>query len=193
MDEIRIILGWAAGALSLAAFVPYILSILRGETIPNRATWFIWTVVGVMLGSSYYAGGANNTMWLPASYVVGPFVVFLLSIKRGEGGWTKLDRVCLSIAGVSAFFWGLTGSAFVALCMNLVADAMGAFPTILKAYHKPESEDRMAWTMAFVATIVNIGAVENWHSFSIWGYPIYMLLNVGTIAALLWFRARKKM
>lgn len=193
MFEITAVAGWAAGILALASFVPYILAILRGETTPNRATWLIWTVVGIMLGLSYHASGAAHTVWFAVSYVVGPFIVLILSIKRGEGGWTKLDRSCLLTAGASAFLWWLSGSALFALCMNLVADAMGALPTVLKAYHRPESENRTAWTIGFIATVINLRAVEDWGSFSIAAYPVYMFLAVGAIAALLWFRPRKEL
>src|SRR5688572_11025851 len=95
MFDITAMAGKVAGVVSFVAFVPYILAILRGETKPNRATWWIWTVVGFMLGASYYSSGANNTIWVPVSYIVGPLVTALLSIKYGEGGWNRFDKGCL--------------------------------------------------------------------------------------------------
>ncbi len=41
MPPFTVVAGWVAGVLSLVAFVPYIVAILRGETRPNRATWWI--------------------------------------------------------------------------------------------------------------------------------------------------------
>ena len=36
MPPFTVLAGWVAGVLSLVAFVPYIVAILRGETRPNR-------------------------------------------------------------------------------------------------------------------------------------------------------------
>ncbi len=188
---ITAIAGWVAGILGFFAFIPYILAILRGKTTPNRATWLIWTVVSTISLLSYNAGGAVNTIWYPISDAVAPFIILILSIRRGEGGWTKLDCSCLVIAGIGVFFWWFLQSATIALCFSLIADAMGAIPTIVKAYRRPASEDRIAWTMTFIAIVVNLAAVENWSSFSIWIYPIYMFISMGTITALLWISPRK--
>ena len=56
--------GFFAGLLSLAAFVPYIIAIVKGVTKPNRATWWIWTTNGLILLASYYASGAESTVWV---------------------------------------------------------------------------------------------------------------------------------
>lgn len=184
---ITTIAGWVAGTVSFASFIPYILAILRGKTTPNRTTWFIWTVVSTISLLSYGASGADHTIWFPISDAVAPLIVLILAIKYGEDAWTKLDQACLIVVGISVFFWWLSGSALVGLCMNLIADAMGATPTIVKAYRRPASEDRIAWLIVFLATVINLGAIEDWHSISIVVYPVYMLINIGIITALLWF------
>ncbi|MEK9158471.1 MAG: hypothetical protein AAB673_00525, partial [Patescibacteria group bacterium] len=119
MPELTAMAGKVAGILTLASFVPYIISILRKKTIPNRATWFIWTVVGFMCGASYYSAGASHTFWVSASYMIGPLVTFVLSLKYGEGGWTRFDRVCLLVAGISLGLWWVFSSPRIALVINL--------------------------------------------------------------------------
>src|SRR3990167_5114886 len=147
MSDITAVAGKVAGIVSLVAFVPYIIAILRGETKPNRATWWIWTVVGFMLGASYFSSGANHTIWVPVSYIIGPIIIATLSIKYGVGGWTRFDRYCLLGAVVSMVFWWMFNSPFIVLLINLFIDFMGALPTIRKAYYEPESEDRTAWVL----------------------------------------------
>lgn len=190
MLDITAISGRVAGIISLVAFIPYILAILRGKTKPNRATWWIWTVVGLMLGASYYSSGANHTIWVPISYIIGPFVIAIMSIKYGEGGWTRFDKNCLLGAGVSLVLWWIFSSPLTALIINLLIDLMGALPTIRKAYHNPESEDRTAWTLFFVGNIINLFAVETW-TFAISIYPIYMFLVNGVITTLVLVRRQK--
>lgn len=183
MPEITAIAGKVAGIVSLVAFLPYIVAIMRGKTTPNRATWWIWTIVGFMLGASYYSSGANHTIWVPMSYIIGPLVTAILSIKYGEGGWTRFDRACLFGAAVSAVFWWLFSSPLVALLINLFIDFLGALPTIKKAYYKPETENKLAWTLFIIGNTTNLFAIETW-SFAIAVYPIYMFFGSGTIAAL---------
>ncbi|MBI5887059.1 MAG: hypothetical protein HZB85_10850 [Deltaproteobacteria bacterium] len=180
--------GWLAGVLGLAGFIPYIISIIRKETTPNRATWLIWTLVGVMLGGSYYAGGATDTIWVAVSYVAGPFIIFILSIRRGEGGWTGIDKACLFTAAASAFFWWFTGSALIGLCLSLLADVMGAAPTVVKAFRRPEGEDKLSWTLWALSGLINLAAIDDWAAFSIVAYPAYMLICAGTVTALLYLR-----
>ena len=180
--------GKAAGVISLIAVVPYIIAILRGETRPNKATWWVWTAVGLMAASSYYASGAGQTIWFALSYVVGPISVALLSVKYGEGEWSRFDRICLMSAGGSLALWMIFSSPLVALLLNLVIDFMGALPTIRKAYHDPSGEDRIAWALYFFGALVNMFAIETFE-FSIVIYPIYMFVVIGMITVLVF---RKK-
>lgn len=183
------IAGILAGIFSAAAYLRYIITVLRKETHPNRATWWIWTLVGFMLASSYFASGARDTMWVPLTYVIGPLVTASLSMKYGEGGWTPFDRNCLVVATLSAGVWVLTGSAMTALVTNLFVDAMGCLPTIKKAYRDPSGEDQVSWTLWFVGNMLNMFAVEEW-SFELAGYPIYMFIGTGVITSVVLFRDR---
>ena len=68
------IIGVLAGILEFSAFILYYISILQGKTRPNRATWFVLTIVGFLIVASYYASGARETIWIPVSYAVGPLI-----------------------------------------------------------------------------------------------------------------------
>lgn len=186
MPSITALFGQIAGILSLAAFFPYIISILKGRTRPNRATWIIWTAVGFMLGASYYSSGARETMWVPVSYIVGPFTTVIFSLKYGEGGWTKFDRMCLAGAGISVVLWWLSGSALIALLINLFIDFLGALPTIRKVCFDPRGESKPAWFLFFAGNTANMFAMEKW-TFAIAVYPVWMFLGSGAIAALVFF------
>ena len=178
-----VVAGWLAGLLSLVAFVPYILSTLRGHTKPNRATWSIWTVNSFVIAASYYASGATNTIWVAVGYSIGSLVTAILSYRFGTGGWTWLDRNCLTGAAIALFCWWWFDSALIALIMSLSVDFAGALPTIRKAHLEPETEDRIAWSLFLSGNCVNLMAIERW-MFSIVIYPAYMVLASGLIALL---------
>lgn len=185
-----IILGKIAGVLSFCAYISYIRSTLRGETKPSRSTWWILTLVGAMILITYYAEGARSTIWVPVAYVIGPFIIALLSLKYGEGSkWEPLDKICFSLAVISIAIWYATSSAFIALILNIGIDFLGLIPTIKKAYLRPESEDRTAWTLESFAGVINIIALDS-SKFSIIIYPIY-LLTLNSAVAMLLYRRKK--
>ncbi len=183
MPNVHQIMGIAAGIVSLIAFIPYITSTIRGNTKPNRATWWIWTVVGVLLASSYRYSGATNTIWVSISYILGPFVAALVSIKYGEGGWTRLDRCCILGALVSLGLWWFFDSALIGLIAGLFIDFFGSIPTIRKSYLEPGKENRLAWMLAFSANAINLFAIDK-VDFVLMIYPLYMFIAVGVITVL---------
>lgn len=183
MPPLTVLFGWLAGVLSLVAFVPYIVAILRGQTRPNRATWWIWTMTSGILLASYYFSGATTTIWVAVSYFVASLATAVLSVRYGEGGSTPLDRGCLMGAGVGLLFWWWFDSPVVALITTLGADFAGALPTIRKAYVAPHTEDRLAWMLFLAGNIFNFLALDRWE-FAIAIYPVYHLLASVTIASL---------
>ena len=81
--DIKVVLGIIAGIIAFLAYIVYLISILRGKTKPNRATWWIWAFMGLVVGLSYHSSGAVNTIWVPYVEFLGPFSIAILSIKYG--------------------------------------------------------------------------------------------------------------
>ena len=189
------IVGIIAGLLSAWAWILYNVRIVQKITRPNRATWSILTLVGIMIFATYYDGGARDTIWVPLMYVLGPLVTVLLAIfYYGEGGWTSFDKKCLAIAGASAILW-LALRSFVphvslaTLLINIGIDCIGILPTIKKSWYEPQHENPAAWTIEFLACVANVLAISGWalsvDSFSIWVYPIYLVGINGIVAFIL--------
>ena len=180
------IAGIIAGVLSILDFFLYSISIVRHKTTPNRATWLIFSLVGLLIFSSYYSLGARETIWVALGYAIGPFVIFLLSIKFGTGGWSSFDKLCLLGASTSLVLWWLFNSALIALLINILIDFFGILPTIKKSYLDPTSEEGLPWFITFISCVLNIFAIQVW-KFEIWIYPVYMLITNGAIVFILYF------
>lgn len=176
-------LGMIAGVLALAGYIPYIYSIFKGVTKPNRATWIIWTVVGGLLAVSYFNEGDINAIWLPIGYFIGPLFVAILSIWYGYSEWTKLDKICLVVAIISIVPWLLSKDATITLLINVLIDASGALPTFVKTYQEPETEDLTAWSFFFVANTLQLFAISLWDVSTT--YPIYLFLLATTMVILI--------
>lgn len=165
-------IGIVAGILSLVGYVPYIVSIFQGKTRPNKATWIIWTIVGGLLAFSYLAEGDPNAIWLPFGYFIGPLIVAILSFRYGYSEWSRLDKICLIVALVSVLPWLLAQDAILTLLINVLIDATGAIPTLVKAYRKPETEDFTAWMIFAIANTLQLFSISHWNLSAI--YPIYL-------------------
>ncbi len=175
------ILGIIAGILSLVGYIPYLLTTVRGNTRPNKATWFIWTVVGGLLAFSYLAEGDQNSIWLPLGYFLGPLITAIVSIRYGYSEWSKLDKVCIVVAMISVIPWILSKNATFTLLINVLIDATGAIPTVIKSYREPETEDFTAWLIFFIANTIQLFAISHWNIAAI--YPIYLFFLAGSIVA----------
>jgi len=183
-------LGLLAGIIGFLAFVPYILDTLNHRTKPNKATWIIWAVLGMIIAASYWSAGARDTAWTPIAYAIGIVAVAALSLRFGERGWTALDRACLAGAGFGLALWWITNEPVFALYLTTAVDAIGAIPTISKAYSKPETESRAAWALFLVANSLNLLAINEW-TMTIALYPIYVfILSLAMVMLILFFGRR---
>ncbi len=172
-----------APALALAANVPYIIAMLRGRIRPNRATWLIYLIVGVCGCASSYAAGVRDALGVALTYIIGPVVISLLAVSRGEGGWSRLDRSCLGLAALSLALWALTGDPVLAVVLTSIADLCGSIPTVLKAWHDPKSEDRLSWLMFASANLLNLLLIPYW-SIGTALYPFALSVPAVTLALL---------
>jgi hypothetical protein len=177
------VIGIIAGILALVGYIPYIISILQGKTLPNRATWFIWTLVGGLLAISYIAEGDSHSIWLPLGYFFGPLITAILSIKYGYARWTRIDTVCMVAALISIIPWLFAKDATLTLLINVLIDATGAIPTIFKTYREPQTEDFNAWLIFFIANTLQLFAISHWNMAAI--YPIYLFILASSMVVLI--------
>lgn len=177
MEHLHQTLGIIAGVLAIGGYIPYIISIFLNKTRPERATWFIWTLVGGLLAFSYLFAGDHNTIWVPLGYFVGPFIVAILSIKYGYSTWSTLDTICVTAAIISIIPWVLSKDPTFTLLLNVLIDSTGAIPTIIKTYREPETEDLTAWFIFFMANTLEVIAIQEWNVAST--YPVYLFLLAG--------------
>lgn len=185
------LLGKSAAILALLAMIPYIRSIFRGETKPERASWFIWVVVNYSLVFSYHSSGATTTIWLNIAYVLTSTTVFLLSLKYGVGGYTRLDIFCLLGAAAGLVLWWLTSDPVTAVYMNIAVDALGFLPTIKKAYFHPGTENKLSWNLSVISNGLNVLALTTWQ-LKIAAFPVYNLIFNALLAILLYGVVQRK-
>jgi hypothetical protein len=78
-----------------------ISSILKGKFKPQRMTRFLLFLVSFLFIGTLLAQGDRNSIYPIFVIFLGNLVIFILSIKYGVGGTTKLDMLVLSLAILS--------------------------------------------------------------------------------------------
>ena len=184
MSTWQAFIGVFAGLISLLGYLPYIVMVLKKKTTPNRATWWIWTIIGFILVASYYSSGATNTIWLPVCAAFSQLIIAIVSIKYGEGGLNRFDQICLLGAALSLLLWWHYNSPIIALFINIAMDFFGALPTIKKSYYQPKTEEPLPWIIFLVASIVNFFALQEW-TFILLVYPLCYFFDTAIIVLLL--------
>jgi hypothetical protein len=179
-------LGFIAGFIAFISFIPYVISILKGETKPQRATFAIWSAINLVTLLSYFASGARETIWVLAVYTILQIGVFLLSLKYGMGGLEKVDLVCLAGAILGIVAWTATKDPVMALYISIAVEFLGWLPLIKKVYLHPKTENTLSWSLAGLAALLNLFALTSLQP-DIISYPIYLFLSEGAIAILLLF------
>lgn len=178
-------LGLLSGLLAASAYVPYIISILRGRTKPERASWLIWAVLAAIAFFSQLDKGATFSLWLVVFDSLGTFVILALSIKRGVGGFARRDKIALLIAALGLLVWYFTNEALYALLLVILVDATAQTLTTLKAFKDPHSESPVAWSLGSLAGLAATFSVGSFN-IPVLAYPIYIFLaNASAVLAII--------
>ncbi|HEX7633440.1 MAG TPA: hypothetical protein VF401_03895 [Candidatus Saccharimonadales bacterium] len=154
------LIGEIAGALALLQIIPYVVSILRGHTKPERMSYFLWLIVDTMGVASYVAVGAHTTVWVQFAFVFTGGLVFLMSIKYGIGGFSHFDLFCFAVAIAGGVLWFVSDNALMALYFTKFVGFIGYLPTIKKVYFLPQTENTLSWGGAALSSNLNIFALN---------------------------------
>lgn len=175
-QHLKEIFGILAGIVSFLAYIPYIISIIKKETQPSRSSWWIWSLIGLIILFSYYSVGARSTIWVPVVFFLCPLGVAILSLWFGEGQkLNKLDKTCIFGAFISLIPWIIFQSAKATLFINIFIDFLGFLPTFQKTFLNPLYENKTSWILFFFGSILNLLAIEGF-SLTIMSYPVYMFI-----------------
>jgi uncharacterized membrane protein HdeD (DUF308 family) len=94
------VLGVLAGLVGIADTIPYVRDTVRGLTRPHRGTWLIWGVLAIVACLSQRADGASwSLIMVGVQAVLTSVIIFLLSIRHGEGGLRPGEAIMIALGG----------------------------------------------------------------------------------------------
>jgi len=151
-------LTWLSGGIQLIANVPYVISIYLGSVRPQRTTWLIWSVLTSIAFFSQMGSGATTSLVFAGMSAINCAIIYLISLKRGVGGWGRADRWSLSAAAVGLVLWYITDEPFTATLISTGVDAAGYLLTLRKAWDTPHSENATAYLLSGTSAVLAIAS-----------------------------------
>jgi hypothetical protein len=147
-------------AIVLAAFgaYGYIRDTMRGETSPNRVSWSLWAVEGVLgfgVELQQHVGTAS-LMTLMLGLV--PCAIVFASFKNPNAVWKvgAFDVACGAIALAGLVFWAVVREPTVALVSFVCADQVAGLPTLRKSWLAPSSESSRVFVMGSINCVITV-------------------------------------
>ena len=159
MTYLAPVLGLLAGVVGIADTIPYVRDTVRGTTRPHRGTWLIWSVLAIVVCLSQRADGASWSLIMAATQALLTSAVFLLSIRRGEGGLSPADVFMVTLAGGGVIGWIIADEPVIATACVVAADLIGAAMMVPKTYRDPGSETLATFALASLSGALAAGAV----------------------------------
>jgi hypothetical protein len=188
--------GGASGLVNLLSFVPYVGSVVQGKARPERASWFIFSVLYVELALAEYRHHAGASITVYVGEAIGCTTIAILSIRHGTGGFDVRHKrprsrhgyqrvACWATAGVNwALLLTLAGVAVALVALLLVpngstwtiilavsVDLTAAWLTAHKTYWEGD-EPTLSWVLYAVSVLLAIPAVDASQGKVLYLYPV---------------------
>lgn len=177
----------AAGIIFPIGFLPYIYSMLRGETKPSKVSWIIWISLDYIVLAGMFAENTVNGQIVGT--VFGGTMVFLLALKLGNTSWTNLDKFSLAGGVVGIMLWLITSNPIAAIITSSCTALIGSFPTFASAWKNPRNENRLAWTLFTISCVCALIGVPHW-TIADAAQPVAFSIVEGVMMYILWVKPR---
>lgn len=180
-----------ATTVSLSAYAIGFVSILKGKFRPQRMTRFLLLLISLLFVGTLLAQGDTNAIWLALATFTGTLSIFILSIKRGIGGSSKLDITVFLMVIVSLIVWYTTKNPVLGLTMSIVTDFIAFSPTLIKAWVLPETEEWRFYVMDVISSfliILSLSTITLGNAI----FPIYIFLINLLVTIIILIRGKKQ-
>jgi len=191
IDERFVIFG---AILSFIGHISYISDTVKGRVKPNRVSWLLWAFIPLIAFYAEIKQGVGLAALMTFMVGFGPAIIFISSFINRKAFWkiSSLDIFCgiLSLAGV--LLWLVSKNGNLAILFSIFADFLAGVPTVVKAYHFPETENYPVYLLSGVNALITLMAIKIWN-FAHFAFPIYIFLLCLLLFLLTKFKLGKRL
>ena len=174
--------------LQLVGFVPYIVDIFRGKTKPERASFWIFTLLIVITIAAQLSQGLTWATVLLMVWAFNTGFIALLSIKYGYGTFKRRDFISVLVALVGVALWWVTDQPLIAALIVVAVDFAGFWLTLAKTWVAPHTETLIAWLLSGLGAVCALAAAGTVDPVQI-SYLLYSAIaNLGIVWMILYRR-----
>jgi hypothetical protein len=184
LNDIKIIAAAVATAISIVAYVPYVVDMFRGRTKPHIYAWTSIFLITCVVGYIQLIGGAGvgaiPTLLGASVYLL----IIALSLRFGTKDIVVLDIACLglSLLGVLSYL-ALRGRPEVALVTVTFAEMVGFVPTWRKTRNAPFSESLSSYYFLVAKMLLILVALHKYNFLTVantLAWLVVMFCFIGT-------------
>jgi hypothetical protein len=180
-----VIVGTLIGAVGAVA---YLVDTVKGKVKPNRVSFLLWSIAPFIAFAAQIKQGVGLESVMTFSTGFLPITTFAASFVNKNAEWkvTWFDLLCGFLSLVGLVLWLITKVGNVAILFSILADGLAAVPTIVKAYHYPDTELAWPWlatSFGVVLTLLTLSKI----TFANSGFIIYIMLVNTLIFSLIQF------
>lgn len=169
--------------------ISYLIATIKGRVKPNRVSFLLWSLAPLIAFVAELQQGVGLQSLM--TFIVGflPLTVFIASFLNKNARWklTRFDLTCGVLSLVGLLLWYITASGNVAIVFSILADALAALPTIVKAFNFPETESAWPYFSSTLSAAITLLTVKVWDLANA-GFPLYILIVTLVITVLVWFK-----
>jgi len=173
--------------------IGYFVDTIKGKVKPNRVTWFIWSLAPLIAFIAQLKQGVGIHQAL-LTFMVGfiPLIIFIASFVNKKAYWKigKLDIICGVLSLVGLFLWYITGTGIIAIFFAILADGLAAFPTVIKSFKFPETENWILYFANAISAGITLLTIKIWNP-ETFAFPLYILLLTLLLSVLIKFKIGK--
>lgn len=192
--EIILALGVVA---NLAGTSAYLRDTFRGETKPNRVTFFLWALAPAIGTAAALAQGVRGATLPIFMNALGCALIFLASFYNPRAYWRLglFDWGCFALSIAAIVLWQATRNPDVGIFFAILSDGLAALPTLKKCWTDPHTETAWSYACGMFSSMTGL-VVAKGVVFSEIAFPLYSVtacfLLFTTIGVSRMIRRRKR-
>ncbi len=164
--------------LTIFAASAYLRDTLKGQTKPNRVSWFLWALFPLIGTAAAFRADAD--IWATIRvFLAGflPLIIFLASFWNQKSYWhlAFFDWLCGVCALLAITVWFVLDSPKIAILFAVIGDGFAALPTFIKAWKYPKTETGLTYAINFIAVLLVIPSIPIWNIENS-AFQIYLLI-----------------
>lgn len=172
--------------------VGYLTGTLKGKVKPNKVTWFLWALAPLIAFVAQVKQGVGLQSLFTFMMGFIPIIIFLASFINKKSYWKikKLDLVCGGLSIIGLIGWQITKAGNIAIIFSIIADLLASWPTIIKSYEHPETENYLIYLGNAIFALITLLTIKVWN-FETYSFSLYLFFATLLMTFLIKFRVKK--